>query len=94
MSRPHIRLPSARSLDTKTRLSRFRCIASDRRGFGNSDWNGSEPVSSPIDYSVFAADTVHLLEKVKPGPFIFVAASMGPGETIEAYFQSQFVRDN
>jgi pimeloyl-ACP methyl ester carboxylesterase len=73
---------------------RFRCIASDRRGFGNSDWNGSEPVSSPIDYSVFAADTVHLLEKVKPGPFIFVAASMGPGETIEAYFQSQFVRDN
>lgn len=73
---------------------RFRCIATDRRGFGKSDWNGSEPVSSPIDYTVFAADTISLLEKLNIGPFVFVGASMGPGETVQAYFQSQYVRDN
>ena len=73
---------------------RFRCIAPDRRGFGQSDWSGSEPVSSPIDYSVFAADTAHLLEKLKVGPFIFVGASMGSGESVLAHSQSQYVREN
>ncbi|WEW57267.1 hypothetical protein PRK78_002732 [Emydomyces testavorans] len=74
---------------------RFRCIAPDRRGFGKSDWNGTEhDESTPIDYSVFAADTAYLLEKNKVGPFVFVAASMGPGETVQAYWQSQYVREN
>lgn len=51
-------------------------------------------MSSPIDYTVFAADTISLLEKLNIGPFVFVGASMGPGETVQAYFQSQYVRDN
>lgn len=74
---------------------RFRCIAPDRRGFGKSDWTGCEyDGSKPIDYSVFAADAAYLLEKAKVGPFVFIAASMGPGETVQAYWQSQYVRDN
>ncbi|KJF61093.1 uncharacterized protein CIMG_11466 [Coccidioides immitis RS] len=74
---------------------RFRCIAPDRRGFGKSDWNGCDnDQSKPIDYSVFAADTIHLLEQINVGPFVFVAASMGPGETIQAYWQSEYVREN
>lgn len=73
---------------------RFRCIAPDRRGFGQSDWNGAEPGKEQIDYNVFAQDTVHLLETLDIGPFVFVAASMGPGETLLAYERSEYVRSN
>ncbi|EEH40136.2 hypothetical protein PAAG_08985 [Paracoccidioides lutzii Pb01] len=72
----------------------YRCIAPDRRGFGNSDWNGPEPGMEQIDYNVFAQDTAHLLEKLDIRPFVFVAASMGPGETLLAYERSEFVRSN
>ncbi|EEH07786.1 alpha/beta hydrolase [Histoplasma capsulatum G186AR] len=74
---------------------RFRCIAPDRRGFGQSDWNGgncAEPGKEQIDYNVFAQDAAHLLEKLDIGPFVFVAASMGPGETLLAYERSEYVR--
>ncbi|OAX77205.1 hypothetical protein ACJ72_08499 [Emergomyces africanus] len=73
---------------------RFRCIAPDRRGFGHSDWNGAEPGKEQIDYNVFAQDTAHLLEKLDIGPFVFVAASMGPGETLLAYERSEYIRNN
>ncbi|KAK2792677.1 hypothetical protein FQN51_001595 [Onygenales sp. PD_10] len=73
---------------------RFRCIAPDRRGFGKSDWNGAEQGKGEIDYHVFAQDTTHLLETLDIGPFVFVAASMGPGETLLAYDRSQYIREN
>lgn len=72
----------------------MRCIAPDRRGFGQSDWNGPERKSSPIDYDVFADDTVHLLEKLNVGPFVFVASSMGPGETVLAHLRSRYIQEN
>ncbi|KAJ3537134.1 hypothetical protein NM208_g6443 [Fusarium decemcellulare] len=72
---------------------RFRCIAPDRRGFGQSDWSGPEN-NGDIDYSVLARDVVDLLEKLKPGPFVFVAASMGTGETALAHSVSDYVKDN
>ncbi|KAF5009418.1 hypothetical protein FDECE_4350 [Fusarium decemcellulare] len=72
---------------------RFRCIAPDRRGFGQSDWSGPEN-NGDIDYSVLARDVVDLLEKLKPGPFVFVAASMGTGETVLAHSISDYVKDN
>jgi non-heme chloroperoxidase len=70
---------------------RFRCIAPDRRGFGQSDWLGPNPAGD-IDYHVLAGDVVDLLEKVKPGPFIFVGASMGTGETLLAQSLSEYVK--
>ncbi|ODH47337.1 hypothetical protein GX48_06571 [Paracoccidioides brasiliensis] len=80
--------------DYQPNKTEYRCIAPDRRGFGNSNWNGPEPGMEQIDYNVFAQDTAHLLEKLDIGPFIFVAASMGPGETLLAYERSEFVRSN
>ncbi|KAK2758219.1 hypothetical protein FQN54_004063 [Arachnomyces sp. PD_36] len=73
---------------------RMRCIAPDRRGFGASDWNGPEMKSSPIDYDVFADDTAHLLEKLDVGPLVFIASSMGPGETVLAHSRSSYVQKN
>lgn len=70
---------------------RFRCIAPDRRGFGQSDWSGLN-LDGDINYDVFASDVVDLLEKIKPGPFIFVGASMGTGETLLAHSLSSYVR--
>jgi hypothetical protein len=72
---------------------RFRCIAVDRRGFGQSDWSGPER-KGDSDYSVLARDVVGLLEKIKPGPFVFIAASMGTGETVLAHGLSEYVRSN
>lgn len=73
-----------------------RCVASDRRGFGDSEWSGAgngkgdesgKPVV--ITYDTFARDTVDFLEAVDggrlKGPVYFVAASMGCGETALAY---------
>lgn len=60
-----------------------RCIASDRRGFGKSEWNTRE--SQDITYDTFAQDTIDLVEEAKVGAFCFVAASMGCGETLLAY---------
>ncbi|KIX07485.1 uncharacterized protein Z518_02138 [Rhinocladiella mackenziei CBS 650.93] len=62
-----------------------RCVASDRRGFGKSEWNGHE--RKDITYDTFAQDTVDLIEHTKIGKFYFVAASMGCGETLLAYLK-------
>lgn len=72
----------------------FRCIASDRRGFGKSDWDA--PLSdSEVTYKTFAQDTAYLLEHVlNIGPFVVVANSMGPGESILAFEESEYFRQN
>lgn len=73
---------------------RYRCIAPDRRGFGRSNWNGTQPRRTAIDYSVFANDVVDLLEKLQVGKFVFIAASMGGGESLLAYMSSDYIRQN
>jgi len=64
---------------------RFPAIAPDRRGFGNSrDWsNPSTP--GEVTFDTFVADLSHLLNSIKIGPFVFVAASMGAPESLLAY---------
>lgn len=64
-----------------------RCIASDRRGFGQSAWNGN--TGKDITYDTFAQDSIDLVRKVKVGKFWFVAASMGCGETLLAYLKAE-----
>lgn len=72
----------------------FRCIASDRRGFGKSDWEGPQ-ASTEVTYQTFAQDTAYLLEDVlKLGPFVVVANSMGPGESVLALEESEHFRQN
>lgn len=67
----------------------IRIIALDRRGFGKSEYTGFTPIT--ITYDTFAADTVSLLKELCDekhgglGPFIFVGASMGCGETLLSY---------
>ena len=67
----------------------IRCVASDRRGFGRSEWTGDKlKRGEEITYDTFAKDTVALLEHLKfeaDAEFVFVAASMGCGETLLAY---------
>ncbi|KAK5063165.1 hypothetical protein LTR84_005241 [Exophiala bonariae] len=67
-----------------------RCVASDRRGFGDSEWTGCVGKGETITYDTFARDTVDFLSAVQRGSrglgaFYFVAASMGCGETALAY---------
>ncbi|KAG9769664.1 hypothetical protein KCU88_g6810, partial [Aureobasidium melanogenum] len=62
-----------------------RCIASDRRGFGQSQWNDASHMD--VTYDTFAQDTIDLLRHVQAGKFYFVAASMGCGETLLAYLK-------
>ncbi|KAA8650806.1 alpha/beta fold hydrolase [Aspergillus tanneri] len=72
----------------------FRCIAPDRRGFGKSDWDSPQS-NGKISYTVFAQDTAHLLENVlNVGPFVVIASSMGPGESILAFEESEYFRQN
>lgn len=72
----------------------YRCIAPDRRGFGKSDWDGPQS-DAIITYETFAQDTVHLLEKfLDVGPFVFITASMGAGESILALEASEYIRKN
>ncbi|KAJ5812223.1 hypothetical protein N7474_008524 [Penicillium riverlandense] len=72
----------------------FRCIAPDRRGFGKSDWNGPRSDGN-ITYNTFAQDTNYLVEDVlNLGPFVVVALSMGPGESILAFDANEYFRQN
>jgi len=64
----------------------IRCIGTDRRGFGKSDWKGHRTQEN-ITFDVFAQDTIGIIEAVKLERFIFVASSMGCGETLLAYHQ-------
>ena len=69
----------------------IRCVASDRRGFGKSEWTGSKlskGENGDITYDSLARDTVALVEHLEfsdEESFVFIAASMGCGETLLAY---------
>ena len=70
----------------------IRIIAPDRRGFGKSEYTGrTPPPEFEITYDTFAADTLELLKQLcEPktgglGDFVFVAASMGCGESLLVY---------
>ena len=83
----HLMLPLCES-------HRIRCVAVDRRGFGKSDWSGTGTSNTTeIAYETFAKDTVHVLQEVGLKKFVFVGASMGGGETLLAYFGSEWVRE-
>lgn len=69
---------------------RFPVIAPDRRGFGDSDW--STPRTAEVTFDTFVADLVALLEQLNPGPFVFVAASMGCSESVLAHAASEALR--
>jgi pimeloyl-ACP methyl ester carboxylesterase len=74
---------------------RFPVIAPDRRGFGNSEW--STPSTREITFDTFVKDAVALLEHVmqqNPGPFVFVAASMGSSESVLVHAASKFLREH
>jgi non-heme chloroperoxidase len=63
----------------------LRCVASDRRGFGKSEWNTSK--TGDITYDTFAQDTLEVIAAAGVGRFAFVASSMGCGETLLAYLK-------
>jgi non-heme chloroperoxidase len=53
----------------------YRCVAYDRRGFGNS----SQPTTG-YDYDTFAADLYTLVEELNLTDMVLVGFSMGTGE--------------
>lgn len=62
----------------------IRCIASDRRGFGKSEWTGSKHIK--ITYETFARDTLAIVKSIPDlGSFVFVGSSMGCGEILLVY---------
>ena len=66
---------------------RLRCIVVDRRGYGHSEWAGSQAtIAAGIDYDTFADDLVQVLSSLASPPeaFIGVGASMGCGELLLA----------
>ena len=71
----------------------YNVIAPDRRGFGKSDWSGPQSMAA-IGYKELGQDVSGLLEKIKPGPFVFVASSMSTGEALLAYLHSSYVQEN
>jgi pimeloyl-ACP methyl ester carboxylesterase len=71
----------------------YNVIAPDRRGFGKSDWSGPRS-TAPIGYKELGQDLSGLLEKIQPGPFVFVASSMSTGEALLAYLDSPYVQEN
>lgn len=67
-----------------TQTHGVRCIASDRRGFGKSEWSGTK--THEVFYDTFAQDTLTIIKSIADlGPFTFVAASMGCGESLLVY---------
>jgi hypothetical protein len=81
----------------------LRCIAPDRRGFGNSDWNGTIKLgtNSPeyakkaeITFETFAGDVAFLIESLDIGSFICICASMGCGESLLLRERSEYARKN
>lgn len=73
----------------------FRCVAMDRRGFGNSDWTGLQAEEAlVVDYNTFTDDLVHVLKGLKTeSGFVFVGASMGCGEAVRAFMRSEYIRE-
>ncbi|KAG5658695.1 hypothetical protein KAF25_010876 [Fusarium avenaceum] len=71
----------------------YNVIAPDRRGFGKSDWSGPQSTAA-IGYKELGQDVSGLLEKIRPGPFVFIASSMSTGEALLAYLDSPYVQEN
>ncbi|KAG5803309.1 hypothetical protein H9Q74_011767 [Fusarium xylarioides] len=71
----------------------YRVIAPDRQGFSKSNWARQQP-TVPISYKELSQDLSGLLERIKPGPFIFVATSMSTGEALMAYLNSSYIQKN
>jgi pimeloyl-ACP methyl ester carboxylesterase len=71
----------------------YRVIAPDRRGFGKSEWAGHDS-TTPIGYKELGQDLSDLLERIQPGPFVFVATSMSTGEALMAYLNSPYIQEN
>lgn len=67
----------------------IRCLASDRRGFGKSQFTGLKPIEGGVTYDTLAADTVALLNAAQVGNYVLVGASMGAGETVLAFNQME-----
>ena len=57
-------------------------MAVDRRGFGKSEWSGHAAEKKDVGYETFARDTLDVLAALDLGRFVFVASSMGCGETV------------
>ena len=72
---------------------RVRCIALDRRGFGQSEWCGTG--GGDLVFEDFARDVVGVLKGARPevGDFVFVASSMGCGESLLAWERSGWITD-
>lgn len=73
----------------------YRCIAPDRRGFGQSEWNGRrsyEGAKRKISYDVFADDVIFLLEDLAIGNFAFIGGSMGTAESLLCWERSPYVQ--
>jgi hypothetical protein len=71
----------------------YRVIAPDRRGFGKSEW-AEHDSTAPIGYKELGQDLSGLLERIQPGPFVFVATSMSTGEALMAYLNSPYIQEN
>ena len=67
---------------------RFRCILPDRRGYGKSEWSGSNIAKAAVvDYDVFADDLAQVVTTALPSSteeFVGVGASLGCGEWLLA----------
>ncbi|KAK5659036.1 hypothetical protein OQA88_1123 [Cercophora sp. LCS_1] len=67
-------------------------IAPDRRGFGQSHWSTS--TTDTVTFSTFTSDLISLVAHLKPGPFIFLAASMGCAESVLAHEADPYIRQH
>ena len=81
---------------------RFRCIAPDRRGYGQSEWNGPDvSAAASINYDTFAHDLEQVLDTAGLSgasthalDFIGVGSSLGCGELLLALSMSPRLREN
>lgn len=77
----HIMLPLCESYG-------YRCIAMDRRGYGDSQWSCSPQPGKEIDYDTFADDLALVLDIVASATdgngFVGIGASLGCGELLLA----------
>jgi len=74
----HLMLPLSQSYG-------IRCVASDRRGFGKSEWSGPHS-GHEVTYDTFARDTLAIIKTIPDlGPFTIISASMGCGESLLVY---------
>jgi pimeloyl-ACP methyl ester carboxylesterase len=75
----------------------FRCIAPDRRGCGESEWNGrcsKDITQRKITYDTLADDVIFLLEDLAVEEFVFIGGSMGCGESLLAWKRSAYVQQH